>query len=331
MFLLRHNRRLLWAVLGAAAWAYLGIAAALAQAGGDVGAGGPRPYGGRADQHERGGRPGLHLRLPPGAVRLPGRVVEVSEQGGRLHIALEVKDEAARVLRGAMGEELEQGPPDVDIEYLTPQEAAGRELSVSTQAGETAPLRLPGGKQVVVGENWFVGLNRQGAALIPHDGSGRRLLSEHRGFWRKGERRPPGMDGGPGPGERFRDGDRERMDGRQAGRQERRSRWRWPWEKDREAEKGQPPADRGRGADRKRRGPDDRDGRGPGGRHDRGPDSHSRDVEDKGPDGRGSESQGQPPQGPPPDGEQHDPPQGGEGKTPQVPPAGGGGKSPQGP
>jgi hypothetical protein len=336
MFLLGYNRRLLWAALGAAAWAYLGIAAALAQAGPGRGGYGERGYGepgqgpgdpaegrghgwSRHAYHEDGpgqGRGfGLQLRPPPGTVQLPGRVVEVREEGGRLHVTLEVKDEAQRVLRGAMGETLENGPPDVEIEYLTPVEAAGRQLTVSTAAGQTQPMRLPTGKQVVVGENWFVNLSGKNPVLVPHDGSGRRLLAEQRGFWREGEPRRPGELGPGGVGlEPPHDGRGERMDdrGHDGGK-----RWRWPWERDDDSvEQG------GKARERGERGKGRPGGKG---REHEGGNGKGRGQDDNHGDGKGGGGGQHPPQGPPPD-------EGG-GPRPGPPPGGGGGGSepPHGP
>src|ERR1051325_3351934 len=81
MLYLRFNRRLLWTVLGALAWAYLGIAATLPP--------GPPPRAGTnraGHQDGDGGRFGLHLRLPPGSLMLPGKLTDVHEDEAGVHI-----------------------------------------------------------------------------------------------------------------------------------------------------------------------------------------------------------------------------------------------------
>jgi hypothetical protein len=212
--ILRHNRRLRWTAVAAAAWAMLGIAASLAHADGSP----PFPEG-------RPGGPGpqfgLHLRLPPGSVALPGRLVEVREEPGLLHITLAVPEGQARTLLGAQGEPLTNLPEGVQLEFLTPQAAAGRELTISTLQGGDHPLRLPGGREVIVGERYFVGLGPRGAALIPHEGHGLRLLHEHRGLW--GE--PPSPATGPRPGQAGPEGGPDRPERRGRPRERLREWW----------------------------------------------------------------------------------------------------------
>lgn len=168
MPILRFNRRLLWTVLGCICWAYLVLGAALAQVGAER-------YPAAASA------PGLRLRLPPGALLLPGRLIEVREDAGQLNITLAVREKQDGVARGRDGEPLSELPPGLHVDYLTEQQLAGSAVAgspphIATLSGQDRPLRLPGGKEVIVAQDFYLSLNRHGVALIPHHGEGLRIL-----------------------------------------------------------------------------------------------------------------------------------------------------------
>jgi hypothetical protein len=176
---LRFNRKLLWVALPAVLWAYLGLFAALAQ-------GGPP------------GQPplGLRLRLPPGSLELPGRLVEVRETPGQLYIALEAGPDSPRQALDPQGQPVKDLPPGVQIDFLPPSQATGRMLTVQTLRGQTRPIELPGPghRQFIECEQYIIGLGPRGAALIPNEGRAAEWMD------RLLERR--GADGPPRPDHR---------------------------------------------------------------------------------------------------------------------------------
>jgi hypothetical protein len=188
---LRFNRKLLWVALPAVLWAYLGLCAALAQLGPAV----KPPFG-------------LRLGLPPGALELRGRLVEVREEKDKLYIAVAAPPGGPQQAFSPDGEPVPHPPPGVELKFLTPEEAAGRELTVQTLRGQTRPIELrgPGHRQVIECQRYVIGLGPRGIALIPNEGRalGRleRLLER------------PGGEGPPPPFRPFRDRRRDRLDER---------------------------------------------------------------------------------------------------------------------
>src|SRR5947207_10556470 len=75
------------------------------------------------------------LRTPLRSTLFPYTTLFRSEDAQALHIAVEVRDEQGKVLRGPDGEPVRDLPEGVEIAYLSPQEAAGRQLSISTIEG----------------------------------------------------------------------------------------------------------------------------------------------------------------------------------------------------
>jgi hypothetical protein len=254
---------------------------------------------------------------------LPGHIVSVSEQADELRIVMGVRDLAAGRTLGPDGEEVKNLPPGVRVEYVADStlqaQPDGRfgPPQISTQEGQDKPLRLPGGREVVVGQRYFLNLRREGVELIPHDGNGLRMLDGpmRRRGWGEGRSGGSPPDDGPGMGgERPRNWLRELFENGRERREQRRE------------------------ERRERRGPEGRSGdeRGPGergGEHGPGRDAKGRpqppasEGRERGPSGHGGNSDGPPPpddQGPPGDGHGR-PPQHGPGPPPdgQGPPSDG--------
>jgi len=227
----RFNRKLLWVALPAVAWAYLGLFAALAQ----MGPGDKPPLG-------------LRLRLPPGSIELRGRLVEVRETPGQLHIALEGRPDAPQQALDTEGQPLAVLPAGLDLQFLTHEQAAGRELTVQTIGGQTAPfeLRGPGHRQVIECQEYIIGLGPRGVALFPNDGQslGRleRLLRPHNSDGQPGPR--PDRQRRQRPRDRFRDWLGLPQPGGQDGRDNQRGQRR-RLRQQRQEQNGQPGSDAG--------------------------------------------------------------------------------------
>jgi hypothetical protein len=186
MALLGYNRKLMWVVLPAMLWAWLGVAAAL----------GP-PHG--PGQPPPGGEPPVRFGIGPaaGGVYLSGVVKRVVEEPGQLVITIEAEAAEPRTVP-APGEQPEADmPPGLRVDYVTPGELPPGPPELRLLGGMREGRRLPSGASGILTERFLLKIDEHGVRVLP----------------RPRELGPPPRGGPGGPGarrERPRDRIRER-------------------------------------------------------------------------------------------------------------------------
>lgn len=154
MALLGYNRKLLWVVLPAMLWAWLGLATALA----------PPP-----GQRPPGGDPPVRMGIGPavGGVYLPGMVKRVVETPGLLTITIEVAPDAPRDVFGSDMLSASHMPPGLKVEYVSPGELAPGPPELKLMGEMRQGKRLPGGASGILTENYLLKLDKRGVRIMP--------------------------------------------------------------------------------------------------------------------------------------------------------------------
>jgi hypothetical protein len=213
MALLGYNRKLLWVVLPAMLWAWLGVAAAL----------GPPP-----GLPPPGGEPPVRFGIGPATngVYLTGVVKRVVEEPGQLTITIEttsIKSAAtgtgAQPTPGADTQPSPGMPPGLKVEYVAPGKLPAGPPELKLMGTMRQAKRLPSGASGILTERFLLKIDERGVRVLPRPfGLG-----------------PPPRGGPGGPG-----------DGREHPRDRIRERF-WDWFSNRD--RREPPPDMERGKD----------------------------------------------------------------------------------
>lgn len=151
MALLHFNWRLGYVVAAASLWLLAGMLLALGAA--------------RPDQP-----PPVRLSLgpPPGGLWLPGELRAVEESAGLLTLTLALPPQVPREIRGEQGRPLKELPPGLEVNFVERRSAEPRETvpRIALQSGSSKPLKLPGGRALVLAENYVVKYGRGGVRVL---------------------------------------------------------------------------------------------------------------------------------------------------------------------
>lgn len=185
MALLSYNRKLLWVVIPAVVWAWLGLALAL----------GPPPGRGGI----RGEGP-VRLGIGPAGegVFIAGALKRAAEVDDRLVLTMELAPGAVREVLGRGDQPVRNLPPGLAVEYVAPGALPAGPPQFNLRSGQRNARRLPSGAHGVLTSRFLLKYEERGVRVIP----------------RPFDMPPPRGDGWPGR-ERLRDRVRERMQERQ--------------------------------------------------------------------------------------------------------------------
>lgn len=156
MALLGYNRKLLWVVLPAMLWAWLGVAAAL---GPPHGPGGPLP----------GGEPPVRFGIGPaaGGVYLYGVVKRVVEEPGQLVITIEAITGEARTVPAPGAQPEANMPPGLRVDYVTPGALPAGPPELRLLGGMREGRRLPSGASGILTERFLLKIDEHGVRVLP--------------------------------------------------------------------------------------------------------------------------------------------------------------------
>jgi hypothetical protein len=161
MALLGYNRKLLWVVLPAILWAWLGVAAAL----------GPPP-----GQPPPGGEPPVRFGIGPAAngVYLSGVVKRVVEEPGQLTITIESASNTlmapgtgAQPTPGADAQPAPGIPPGLKVEYVKPGELPPGPPELRLMGKMREGRRLPSGASGILTERFMLKIDERGVRIMP--------------------------------------------------------------------------------------------------------------------------------------------------------------------
>jgi hypothetical protein len=181
MALLSYNRKLLWVVIPAIVWAWLGLAAAL----------GPPPGHGRP-----GGEGPVRFGIGPAgdAVFISGVLKRVEERPEQLVLTIELAPGAEHQILGRGDKPVSRLPFGLTVEYVAPGELPAGPPELDLRGRQREPRRLPSGAQGVLTQRFLLKYEERGVRVIP----------------RPNDMPPPGGEGGP-ERERPRDRGRQRV------------------------------------------------------------------------------------------------------------------------
>lgn len=152
MLILGGNRRLLWVIVPAIVWAWLGVSI---------------PLGMRPQDHA--GLPPFRVELGPaaGGVTIEGRLGRLAEDGGVLFVTVETPNGPPLKVTGPGGQEVHSLPPGLRIEQVAPGTFPAGPPELRLQGGMREARHLPGGNFGVLTERFLVRYNDRHVHVVP--------------------------------------------------------------------------------------------------------------------------------------------------------------------
>ncbi len=154
MALLGYNRKLLWVVIPAVVWAWLGLALAL----------GPPP-----GQGPRRGAGPVRLGLGPAGdgVFIGGVLKRAVEDQDQLVLTVEMAPGAVRQILGRGDQPVHNLPPGLSVEFVAPGELPAGPPQLQLRNGQRTARRLPSGAHGVLTGRFLLKYEARGVRVIP--------------------------------------------------------------------------------------------------------------------------------------------------------------------
>lgn len=154
MALLGYNRKLLWVVIPAIVWAWLGLALALAP-----------PPGQRS--HRDGGPVKFGIGPAGDSLFIGGVLKRVEERQDATVLTIELAPDAKRQILGRDNEPVSKLPPGLKVEYVAPGELPAGPPQLQLRNGQRSAKRLPSGAFGLLTREFLLKYEARGVRVFP--------------------------------------------------------------------------------------------------------------------------------------------------------------------